>query len=78
MIRTEKDACGTFHEMNFRKTFQLIETCKALKMAYLKTKNPPAPDMEIRDLFYDDMLQRKERQWKAIISSLTSENSPRP
>lgn len=56
-------------ESNMKKTFVLIEASFILKMAYLKAKHPDVPETQIRDMFFDDMLKRKERQWKALTSS---------
>ena len=55
-------------ESNLRKTFTLSEVSSVLKMAFLKAKHPGSSEVEIRDMFFDDMLKRKERQWKVLTS----------
>lgn len=49
---------------NFRKSLALIDTCFTLKEAYLKSKHPGSSEETIRRMVYEDVLKRKERQWK--------------
>jgi hypothetical protein len=52
------------YQKNFYKTLELIQTCFDLKEAYLKSKYPAASPEEIRKLVYQQILERKTKQWK--------------
>jgi hypothetical protein len=59
----------TLLESKIKKTFTLVEASVILKMAHLKARHPGSSESQIKDMFFDDMLKRKEKQWKALISS---------
>ena len=48
---------------NLSKTLELIDLCFKLKESYFKKQHPQATTEEIRELIYQDILKRKERQW---------------
>jgi hypothetical protein len=48
---------------NLSKTLELIDLCFKLKESYLMQQHPQATTEEIRELIYQDILKRKERQW---------------
>ncbi len=55
----------TRYERNFRKTFELIQTCFDLKEAYLRARHPNMTAEQTKRLIYRQILHRKQRQWKS-------------
>jgi len=53
------------YQKNFAKTLELIDTCFTLKEAYFRRRYPTRSSQEITELLYQDILERKERQWKS-------------
>ncbi len=52
-------------EKRLKKTCDIIDTCFALKAAYIKAKNPEYSDNDIRRKIFEEILERKEDQWKS-------------
>jgi hypothetical protein len=57
--------------LNLARTLELIDLCFKLKEAYLKQQNPQAPPEKIRELIYQGILSRKQKQWTSPETSLT-------
>ena len=53
------------YQNNFAKTLELIDTCFTLKEAYFRHRYPARSRQEIMELLYQDILERKERQWRS-------------
>ena len=49
---------------NLRKSLELTQVCFDLKEAYLRKIHPELTDVEIQELMYRGILQRKQNQWK--------------
>jgi hypothetical protein len=56
------------YEKKLKKTCEIIDTCFTLKEAYIKSINPSCSQKEIEQIIYDEILQRKEDQWKSQAS----------
>jgi hypothetical protein len=57
-------------EKNLARTFELIDLCFKLKEAYYVKQYPQATPEKIRELIYQDILSRKEKQWTLPETSL--------
>ena len=55
------------YERKLKKTCDIIDTCFTLKAAYLKAKNPSYSDKEVRKIIFEEILERKDTQWKYQI-----------
>jgi hypothetical protein len=58
-------------EKNLVMTLELIDLCFKLKEAFLKQQYPQASAEKIRELIYQGILSRKEKQWTLPETSLT-------
>ena len=69
MIGREATAVDRYIK-NFAKTLELIQATFTLKEAYLQAKHPDLTKKEIAAIMYQNILKRKERQWKSQKGSL--------
>jgi hypothetical protein len=55
------------YEQKLKKTCDIIDTCFALKTAYIKSIHPEYSEKKIREEIFNSILDRKEKQWKSQI-----------
>jgi len=54
---------------NMRQTGEIIDTVFTLKLSRLNSQHPELSDAEARNLIYQGIIERKDRQWKSHTES---------